>query len=130
MSVEEVHLEPAVSTDAGEIADLYLASRANALPYLLRLHTDKEVRDWIAEIMMQRCQVWVARQGGRVTGFAALDGDALDHLYLLPGHNRQGIGSRLLALAKRERPERLHLLTFQRNARARAFYEAHGFRAV
>jgi GNAT superfamily N-acetyltransferase len=70
------------------------------------------------------------RRGGRVLGFMALDGDELDQLYLRPGYYRQGIGSRLLALAKRESPGRQRLYTFQRNARARAFYEAHRFRAV
>lgn len=114
----------------GEIADLYLASRADALPYLPRLHSDAQVRAWIAGIVMRRCRVWVARRGGRVVGFLALEGGDLDQLYLLPGHCRQGIGSRLLALAKRESSGRLRLFAFQRNARARAFYEAHGFRVV
>ena len=76
------------------------------------------------------CRVWVARRGGCVLGFLALDGDDLDQLYLRPGHYRQGIGARLLALAKWESSGRLCLHTFQRNVRARAFYEAHGFRIV
>ena len=124
------YLEPATLEDAGEIASLYLASRADALPYLPRLHTDDDVQGWIASVVLRQCRIWVARQDGRIVGFLALDGDELDQLYLLPGHYRQGIGSRLLALAKRESSGRLHLYTFQRNARARAFYETHGCRAV
>lgn len=65
MGVAEVRLELAVPADAGEIADLYLASRADALPYLPRRHTHEEVRAWIADTVMRRCRVWVARQGGR-----------------------------------------------------------------
>ncbi len=79
---------------------------------------------------MRRCRVWIVCRDGRVVGFLALDGDELDQLYLMPGHYRQGIGSRLVAMAKQESPGRLRLFTFQRNARARAFYEAHGFRIV
>ncbi len=130
MDPEPTSLKPAAPDDASEIADLYLASRADALPYLPRLHTDEEVRSWIAGTVMRRCRVWIVCRDGRVVGFLALDGDELDQLYLMPGHYRQGIGSRLVAMAKQESPGRLRLFTFQRNARARAFYEAHGFRIV
>jgi len=130
MNPDPTSLKPATPDDASEIADLYLASRADALPYLPRLHTDEEVRSWIAGTVMRRCRVWIARRDGRVVGFLALDGDELDQLYLLPGHYRQGTGSRLVAMAKQESPGRLRLFTFQRNAHARAFYEVHGFRIV
>lgn len=130
MNADEISLVPATAADVAEITDVYLVARNDALPYLPRLHTDEQVRAWVAEIIMRRCRVWLARRGYCVLGFMALDGDELDQLYLRPGHYRQGIGSRLLALAKRESPGRLRLYTFQRNARARAFYEAHGFWVV
>jgi GNAT superfamily N-acetyltransferase len=57
----------------------------------------------------------------------ALDREDLDQLYLKPGHYRRGIGSQLMAKAKERSPRRLHLFCFQRNLRARAFYESHGF---
>jgi len=130
MNPDETRLVPATGDDAGEITDLYLAARTDALPYLPQLYTGEQVRAWIAGTVMRRCGVWIARRGGRVVGFMALDGDDLDQLYVLPGHYRQGIGSRLLALAKQQSPGRLRLFTFQRNTRARAFYELHGFQAV
>jgi len=130
MNSDETCLVVATAGDVAEITDLYLAARSDALPYLPRLHTNEQVREWIADTIIRRCCVWVARRGGHVLGFLALDGDDLDQLYLRPGHYRQGIGSRLLALAKRESSGRLRLHTFQCNARAKAFYEAHGFRVV
>ncbi len=123
-------IERASPRDAGEIAALYLASRAWALPWLRRVHSDAEVRDWIATIRLASGETWVAREAGRILGFLCLDGEDLDQLYLLPGQFRRGIGSRLLAKAKELSPERLHLFTFQRNTAARAFYERHGFRLV
>ena len=39
----------------------------------------------------------------------------------------RGIGSALLAVAKRERPQGLRLWAFQTNTGARRFYERHGF---
>jgi ribosomal protein S18 acetylase RimI-like enzyme len=125
-----IEVVPATADDHAQIADLYVASRADALPGLRRVRDDDQDRAWIRDVVLQRGQVWVARRGGQVVGFLALDGEDLDQLYLLPGSYRQGVGSALLAKAKAASPSRLHLYTFQINARARAFYEAHGFRAV
>ncbi|WP_377845753.1 GNAT family N-acetyltransferase [Bosea sp. UC22_33] len=125
-----ITIERASPRDAGEIAALYLASRAEALPYLRRVHSDDEVRGWITHVRLATGETWVAREAGRILGFLCLDGEDLDQLYLLPGEVRRGIGSLLLAKARERSPERLHLFTFQRNAAARAFYERHGFQLV
>ena len=127
---DAVFLERAADDDAAEIADLYLASRADALPFLRRVHTDDEVRVWVRNVLLRRGETWIARLNGTVVGFVTLIGDDLDQLYLMPGHYRRGIGSQLLAKAKERSPGRLHLFTFQRNKRARAFYQKHGFRIV
>jgi ribosomal protein S18 acetylase RimI-like enzyme len=59
-----------------------------------------------------------------------IDGDHLDHLYVHPEAQGHGVGSALLRKARSLSPLRITLVTFQRNARARAFYEKHGFRPV
>jgi len=123
-------IERASPRDAGEIAALYLASRAEALPYLRCCHSDADVRSWIEKVMLVTGETWVARESGFILGFMTLDGEDLEQLYLLPGHDRRGIGSLLLAKAKERSPDRLSLFTFQRNQRARTFYERHGFRVV
>jgi GNAT superfamily N-acetyltransferase len=125
-----ITIERSSPSDAGEIAALYLASRGEALPYLRRVHSDDEVRGWIAHVRLATGETWVAREAGRILGFLCLDGEDLDQLYLMPGQFRRGVGSLLLAKAKERSPERLHLFTFQRNHSARAFYERHGFRLV
>jgi len=53
----------------------------------------------------------------------------VDQLYVLPGAQTQGLGTHLLEIAKRRYGD-LRLWTFQRNDRARRFYEARGFVAV
>jgi GNAT superfamily N-acetyltransferase len=123
-------LQRATTHDAAEIADLYLASRADALPYLRRVHTDREIRAWIRDVMLKQGETWVLRSGGRIVGFMTLAGSDLDQLYALPGFYRAGLGTRLLGKAKELSPERLRLFTFQRNERARSFYEANGFRSL
>lgn len=124
---DAARLRPAVPADAPQIAALFIASRRDALPYLPELHTDDDIRRWIPETVLRTCVVWVAELDAAVVGFLALRGDHVDHLYVLPGYYRQGIGDRLLAKAKELSPGRLSLFTFQRNERARAFYEARGF---
>jgi GNAT superfamily N-acetyltransferase len=123
----DLELRQATPADGDAIADVYLASRADALPYLRRVHTDDQVRSWIGRVVANRPGTWVALVGGRIVGFLSVEGEDLDQLYLAPGFYRRGIGARLLDKAKALSPSGLHLYAFQRNSRARAFYEAHGF---
>lgn len=126
-------LRPAAAADVAEVAEVFLASRRDALPYLPAIHTDEETRRWFAEVLFPQGGMWIAVAGNSIAGFAVLAGrdrDRLDHLYVRPGWYGRGIGSALLAKAKDLSPGRLRLFTFQRNARARAFYEARGFTVV
>ncbi|WP_078901906.1 GNAT family N-acetyltransferase [Actinacidiphila yeochonensis] len=102
------------------------------MPYLPpRRRSDAEVVAWVAEVMLPGSAVWVAEDPvGAVVGYAAVAGEVLEHLYLLPGVLRRGIGSRLLEQARRHRPGGLTLHVFQRNTGARAFYARHGFTVV
>ncbi|MGH6896705.1 MAG: GNAT family N-acetyltransferase [Geminicoccaceae bacterium] len=100
------------------------------MPYLPELHDDEEVRAWVAGTMLPNAVVWVAEIDGEVAGSMALSGADLDHLYVAPECQGRGVGSLLLSKAKELSPEGLELYAFQRNSRARAFYEARGFAAV
>lgn len=102
------------------------------MPYLPRLHTDGETLSWIKITVLPNSTVWVAERGepGVIVGMAALDGSILEHLYLHPDAQREGIGSALLTVAKDASPGELSLRVFQRNNAARRFYERHGFRQV
>jgi GNAT superfamily N-acetyltransferase len=113
--------------DAATITALHLAARRDAMPYLPALHSDEDVRAWMRDTLLPKAEVWVAEIDGRPAGYVGLVDDLLDHLYVGPEHQRQGVGSLLLAKAKALRPGGLRLYAFQRNRHARAFYEARGF---
>ena len=63
-------------------------------------------------------------------GFSILSGDMLMHLYVHPDSIGTGVGHALFEHVKTQRPDGFELWVFQANGRARAFYEAHGARAV
>jgi len=126
-----VTIAEAQAEDAPAIAAIHLAARQQAMPYLHRAHTDDETRGYFARVVADRPQAWWAlRQQGNVVAYMLIDGENLDHLYVSPHWQGRGLGSALLDLAKALSPRRLILWTFQRNDRARAFYEARGFRSI
>lgn len=125
-----VDIRRAMPSDAPDVADVFVASQADALPFVAKLHTPEETRGFIVDQVFKTSDVWVAVERGRIVGMMALTGVHIDHLYLQPGHYRRGIGTLLLNKAKQLSPEKLTLYAFAVNKRARAFYEHHGFSAV
>lgn len=123
-----IEIRPAETADAAVIARIHTTSRAAAMPYLPPQGRDHaQVARWIEQVVLPACRTWVAVREGEVVGYAALDGDMLEHLYLRPDVRRRGIGTLLLGEVRRHSPHGLSLHVFQSNVEARAFYERHGF---
>ncbi|MFC3982218.1 GNAT family N-acetyltransferase [Streptosporangium jomthongense] len=121
-------IRPANTADAAAIAHIHMTSRAVTMPYLRPQRRDHaQVTRWIEEVVLASCRTWVAVRDGEVVGYAALEGDMLEHLYLRPDIRRQGVGTLLLDEVRRHSPDGLSLYVFQSNVEARAFYERHGF---
>jgi GNAT superfamily N-acetyltransferase len=116
--------------DAPAVAEVFLAARASAMPYLPELHTREEIRAWFRDVVLTDLEVVVALVDERVAGFAALDEDALNHIYVHPEMQGRGIGDALLARVKELRADGFRLWVFQRNTDARRFYEQRGLRLV
>lgn len=128
--MDDVELRAAELDDAGAIADVFLASFRATYAFPLA-HGDDEVRQWISDVLVPTCEVWVATVPGTgVVAVMALSVDMVEQLYVAPGWTGRGIGGRLIGLAKSRRPDGLDLHTFQVNRGARRFYEGHGFSEV
>ena len=112
------------------LTELFLVSRRSGLPYLPTIHTDAETYAWMQKTVLCDAEVWIADRAGTIVGFMAIKPGWVEHLYVHPGAQGEGTGSLLLARAKEVSPDRLELWTFQRNTRARAFYEKRGFHVV
>lgn len=90
---------------------------------------DEQVAFFHAQVVPAHA-VRVALRGGRRVGFVASDAACVAQLYVRVECIGQGIGTRLLDLAKQHSAGSLWLYTFARNANARRFYERQGFVAV
>ncbi|MER6178070.1 GNAT family N-acetyltransferase [Streptosporangium sp. NPDC001681] len=118
----------AVAEDAASVARVHMASRAATMPYLPpQKRTHDQVARWLRDVVFRECRAWVAVRGAEILGYAAVEGDMLEHLYLRPDVRRQGVGTLLLDEVKRNSPDGVSLHVFQQNTDARAFYERHGF---
>jgi GNAT superfamily N-acetyltransferase len=122
-------VRPAALSDLDRITHLWIRARRWAVPAIPPpVHTDDEVGRWFADVVLPERDVQVAVDPDlAVVGLLVLDAGWVDQLYVDPDHQGQGIGSRLLSVAKKRSPEGLQLWTFATNHRARDFYEQHGF---
>jgi GNAT superfamily N-acetyltransferase len=118
-----------------ELVDMDTAARVlrtafdQALPWLAGLHTPEEDQWFFRERLFKTCEVWGDFDGAAMIGVIAFREDWIDQLYVLPTAQGRGGGTRLLQVAQNSF-DRLRLWTFQRNIRARRFYEARGFALV
>jgi GNAT superfamily N-acetyltransferase len=123
-----MELRQARPDEGPDIAAVWLRSRKASIPAIPPpKHSADEVETWFCETVLPNREVWVAEDEGAVIAVLVLDGEWVDQLYVDPGRTSQGIGTRLLDIAKQRRPTDLRLWTFQSNSRARRFYERHGF---
>lgn len=111
------------ATDAGAVAAVHEAAArvayAGIFPPAQPFPREATLRRWQAFVG----RVIVAEDAGRVVGFVAFDDRELHALYVLPAYWSRGIGGRLLAAAGPVR----ELWVLRDNARARRFYERHGW---
>ena len=98
------------------------------LPWLSGLHTPEEDREFFRRYVFANCEVWGAIDNEAI-GFIAFREGWIDHLYVLPARQKQGVGEALLEVAKVAWPD-LKLWTFQKNLPARVFYEKRGFSLI
>lgn len=93
-------------------------------------HPIEEQRRYFVGRVLPAFDVDVALLDGEIVGFVAANGESIAQLYVRVGRHRQGIGTRLLELAKARANGTLWLYTLARNSIACRFYERHGFVAV
>lgn len=112
-----------------DAAILHRAAFDDRLPWLAGRHTPREDRTYFRDHVFKSCKVEGAFSGTTLLGFIAFRDGWIDHLYISPGSQAQGTGSRLLGSVQHQQ-NLLKLWTFERNLIARRFYENRGFRMI
>ena len=115
-----------------EVVKLWRRSfqRAMGLEEQNRLGEVQAQIDFLSTIDPASLHVAMDPASSTVLGFMALSGGELDHLYVHVDCQGIGLGTSLLNRAKTQSPDGIELFTFQRNRRARSFYQGQGFREV
>src|SRR5579871_5305468 len=91
-----ITLRRGTRADAITLADIHIAARATAMPWLRVVHSAEETRWWMTQVVVPRLEVRVADRDGGALGFIALQDEWLEQLYVDPGAWRAGVGSMLL----------------------------------
>lgn len=117
----------ATPDDAPAISDVFVRAR-DEMTYLPRI--PEHVQPYLGGRFLERAELWVFEEQGRILGFAGVSGGELTHLYTDPPAQKRGVGRTLLDHVKTLQPDGLELWVFQKNEGARRFYERHGFQLV
>lgn len=122
-------IRPYKSDDFEAVTILWRRAREQAFPDFQRRkgHSFEEDQAYFRDVILVNNDVWVAEVDGEPAAFMAIAGDFIDQLYVVPNHQRRGLGQALLDYAKSLSPEHLWLYTLQINTNGRAFYEKNEF---
>jgi len=124
------YIRPATEADLGRIAEIEIFNyRLNFYPIFRDdefYFRDLQVSTRSASLGRFLDELWVYDDGA-VKGFIRVHGDELCKLFVEPVLQSQGIGAALLAHAVDALGVR-HLWALEKNTRAIAFYQRHGFR--
>lgn len=127
-------LRSAIPEDSEAVATVLIDSRRAFLPFAPSAHPEPDVRQWVRSALLPTMRVVVWEEQKTVVAVLAMSAERseswINQLYVLPGWNGRGIGTKLLLHAHLVLPQPIRLYTFQENAGARRFYERNGYKAV
>lgn len=122
-------IRPAVPQEIPQLADIWLRASCRAHDFLPAAFWESHHEAMVQEHLPGAEELLVLEVEGRVIGFAALNGQRLEALFIDPEVQSYGHGSRLMAEAMARHP-RLTLCVYSRNVRAVSFYRRLGFQVV
>ncbi|QOR39570.1 GNAT family N-acetyltransferase [Billgrantia diversa] len=121
-------IRPAIAEDIPQLVDIWL--RASLLAHdFIPASFWHERADAMASTYLPGAETYILEAAGRPIGFAALNGEHLEALFIDPEVQSFGHGTHLMAHAMGQR-ERITLCVYSRNVRAVSFYRRLGFRVV
>lgn len=127
-----LHLREYQDSDLEMVVRMWHDSKRAAYKYVpvQQAYTLDDDRSFFLDVIIRKCDVWLAEQASQIDGMLAINGDLVDQLFVRTGKWGQGIGAALINHAQLLSPSALRAYTFQKNLRARGFYEKNGFKAI
>ena len=128
-----MQLRPAVPEDMATVADIWHRAWHSAHPGHVPdgLTAGRTLAAFRERTPSRVADTTVAVVDGRLVGFAMVSGDELEQIFVDPDHHGQGVAAPLLADGERRLREAgydvVWLAVVVGNARARRFYEKHGW---
>jgi ribosomal protein S18 acetylase RimI-like enzyme len=122
-----VSIEPLIPTDTDTVLWLWRRSFEHGVGVDDPDPSIDGIRGYFVAEVQPKNVVRVAKIGEEIVGVLASNHESVSALYVHVDHIGQGIGSRLIGIAKAESSGSLWLFTFAKNTSARRFYAKHGF---
>lgn len=111
--------------DINRVMDIWLDTNIKAHSFVTSQYW-KSNWDLVRE-MLPQAEVYVYENEQGIQGFAGLNGDYMEGIFVSDGMQSQGIGKRLLDFIKSKKVK-LCLNVYQKNMRAIHFYQREGFK--
>ncbi len=112
------------SEDLDQTADLWLAANLQAHDFISPEYWRRN-RAVVKELLPQ-AEVYACEKNGEILGFAGVNGEYVEGIFVSEEARSQGIGKSLLDFLKTKKTG-LRLNVYQKNVRAIRFYEREGF---
>lgn len=111
--------------DINRVMDIWLDTNIKAHSFVTSQYW-KSNWDLVRE-MLPQAEVYVYENEQGIQGFAGLNGDYMEGIFVADGMQAQGIGKRLLDFIKSKKVK-LCLNVYRKNMRAIHFYQREGFK--
>lgn len=112
--------------DETQLLQLWLESTTKGQPFIPEQFWKKQL-PLVRDEYLPASETWVAEKDGQLLGFVALLGNLVGGLFVLPAAQGQQVGSSLIAHARTLRPQSLYVEVYEKNLKARKFYQKCGF---
>lgn len=122
--MSDCSIRPLAAGDLDDVIGIWLEGNKQAHPFVDASYWEGNAAA-VREALPQ-ADVFVCERAGEVLGFIGLSGHHIEGLFVRNSARSQGVGTRLLDLAK-SRQDRLTLCVYAQNERAAKFYLREGF---
>ena len=110
--------------DLDQVAGIWLSANLQAHDFIAPEYW-RSNQALVRELLLQ-AEVYVYERDGEILGFAGLDGESIEGIFVAKKARSRGIGKALLDFLKAKKAG-LRLNVYQKNTRAIRFYEREGF---